>query len=371
MLTVVVVGAVGFLAVLYAQGYRLNRNNKITSNGLLVVNSDPNGAQILIDGVLNTATNATITLAPKTYDVVIKKESYLNWEKKINVQNGVVTSVDISLFPQAAALNPLTFAGAVNPQVSPDYSRILYSDASGMWIFETINLPIGFNSSPRKITDLKIDAAAKVEWSADGRQILLSTKGGTYLLDTGTTTLVSQLVDVTAAAVKTRLDWKTTKDKQLISLLSKLPEGIRVVFQTKAKDILFSPDQNKILYTATASGILQTGLVSPLPGSSSQNEAREIKKDKFYVYDIKEDKNFEITDIDGPIYWFATSRNLLIPQKEKIVIADYDNTNKQVIYSGSYSYPNAYPTPNTNRIFILTNLGATKASANLYSLNLR
>ena len=53
------------------------------------------------------------------------------------------------------------------------------------------------------------------------------------------------------------------------------------------------------------------------------------------------------------------------------MIADYDNTNKQVIYNGSYVYPNAYPTPNINRIFILTNLGASKGNSNLYSLNLR
>src|SRR6185295_8893963 len=101
---------------------------------LLVANSDPNGAQIIIDGQLNSATNATIPLPEGSYDVVIKKESYINWEKKVSIKNGVVTEIDPSLFPQAAALNPLTFGGAISPQVSDDYSKILYADNEGIWV---------------------------------------------------------------------------------------------------------------------------------------------------------------------------------------------------------------------------------------------
>ncbi len=369
--TLLVIGVVGFVVALYARGYTLDKTNKLTATGLFVANSDPNGAQILINGKLNSATNATISLEPGIYDVKIKKDSYLDWEKKITIENGVVTEVDASLFPVAAALNPLTFSGAINPQVSPDFSKIAYGDTDGLWVVETINLPIGFNSQPIKVTDLRIDPTMSWEWSPDARQILLTTKNGTYLLSTASLTTQTQLIDITTTLAKTKLDWATTKDKQQTSLLSKLPDELRAVFETKTDNIFFSPDQTKVLYTATSSAVIPSGLISPLPGSSTQTQSREIKKGKTYVYDLKEDRNFEITDIVGPVYWFATSRNLLIPEKDKVVICDYDNTNKQTIYGGSYVYPNALPTPNTNRIFILTNLGATKGAPNLYSLNLR
>lgn len=369
--TILVVGIVGVVAILYAKGYRLNKDYKLTSEGLMVANSDPNGAQISIDGVLHSATNATISLPSGTYDITLKKEGYISWNKKLTIQSGVVTEINASLFPQAASLNPITFTGAMNPQVSPDYSKISYGDSDGLWVVETVNLPLGFNSQPIKLTDLKIDPTMSWEWSPDSRQILLTTKKGVYLLNASSLTTSTQLVDITSSVAKTRLDWKTTSGKQLDSLLSKLPEQLTNIFKADTRDVVFSPDQTKILYTASASATIPTGLSTPLPGSSTQKETREIKKDHRYVYDIKEDRNFEITDFDGQIYWFPTSRNLLMPQKDKVVIADYDNTNKQIVYGGSYVYPVALPTPNINRIFILTNLGASKAVPNLYSLNLR
>jgi len=209
------------------------------------------------------------------------------------------------------------------------------------------------------------------QWSPDSRQALITTKASNYLLNISNTTLAAQLVDITPTLAKTKSDWQDLSTKQLNSLLTRLPDRLSSIFETKTTNILFSPDQTKILYQATDSATIPTGLIPPLPGSSTQKETRTLIKNEYFVYDLKEDKNFEITDISGPIYWFASSRNLIIPEKDKVVICDYDNTNKQTIYGGSYVYPIAFPTPNTNRIFILTNLGAGKAVPNLYSLNLR
>ncbi len=373
LLTVVIVGTVGFVVSLYAKGYRLNNSNKLVANGLFVANSDPNGAQIIIDGKLNSATNSTISLIPGAYNIEVKKEGYINWSKKVQIQNGIVTEIDASLFPQAAPLNPITFAGAVNPVISPDYSKIVYGATDGIWVIQTINLPLGFNSQPTKITDLVPDINTSWQWSPDSRQVLVTTKASNYLLNASETTTSTQLVDITATLPSTKLLWDTATSKELNSLLSKLPLELQSIFQSKTRDIAFSPDQTKILYTATGSATVREGIVPSLPGSSTQTQTRDIQKDKTYVFDIKEDRNFEITDIatSSAVYWFPSSRNLLIPQKDRVVISDYDNTNKQTVYGGSYVYPNAFPTPNTSRIFILTNLGALKATPNLYSLNLR
>lgn len=369
--TIFIVGSVGYIIILYAKGYRINESNKIVPNGILVANSDPNGAQILLNGKLNSATNSTLTLPLGTYTIKLKKEGYLDWQKQIEIQEGTVTEIDASLFPQASSLNPTTFAGSINPVISPDYSKIAYGDSAGIWVVETINLPIGFNSSPTKITDLVPDAATTWQWSPDSRQVLVTTKTSNYLLNISTTTPATNLVDITSTLTKTKAEWLTTQSKQLDSLLSKLPQELQNTFTHKTKNIIFSPDQTKILYEATDSASIPTGLIPPLPGSSTQKETRNISKNHFYVFDLKEDRNFEITDVTGPVYWFASSRNIIIPQKDKVIICDYDNTNRQTVYGGSYVYPNAFPTPNTNRIFILTNLGAAKATPNLYSLNLR
>jgi len=58
IITLVIVGTVGTLASLYARGYRFNpKTTTIEPRGILVANSDPNGASIYIDGELKTATN--------------------------------------------------------------------------------------------------------------------------------------------------------------------------------------------------------------------------------------------------------------------------------------------------------------------------
>ncbi len=101
-----------------------------------------------------------------------------------------------------------------------------------------------------------------------------------------------------------------------------------------------------------------------------------------YIYDIKEDRNFLITDqpvtidnIDDPqiaaLRWMSSSRHLLLAQNGQIAIMDYDGTNRQVVYSGSYFVPSAFPFSNTSKLLILTNLGAPAGSANLYSLTVK
>jgi hypothetical protein len=50
---------------------------------------------------------------------------------------------------------------------------------------------------------------------------------------------------------------------------------------------------------------------------------------------------------------------------------DYDGTNRQVVYSGAYSAPSAFPFSNTTRLLILTNLGAPTGAANLYTLTVK
>ncbi len=72
--TIVIVGLLGYFLSLYARGYRFNtKEYKYTPTGLLVIKSNPDGAQVNIDGELKAATNANLSLAPDTYDIEINK----------------------------------------------------------------------------------------------------------------------------------------------------------------------------------------------------------------------------------------------------------------------------------------------------------
>jgi len=148
---------------------------------------------------------------------------------------------------------------------------------------------------------------------------------------------------------------------------------------------VFSPDENMILYTASASASLPDNLIKQLPGASTQKQERNIGENRTYVYDIKEDRNFLITNQEvtinnqpsivngsqgGALRWLSTSRHLLLAGPNQVAIMDYDGTNRQVVYSGSYSAPFAFPFTNTTKLLILTNLGAS-STPNLYTLTVK
>jgi hypothetical protein len=179
------------------------------------------------------------------------------------------------------------------------------------------------------------------------------------------------LVNITGTVKKTLSDWQDKKQKLYEAQLAKLPDELQYVFKNKVTVAVFSPDENKILYQASASATIPTGLIKELPGSSTQPQEREIREGTKYIYDTKEDRNFKVADPNQPTYWFPTSAQIVLPLKDKIIIEDYDGTNRQVIYSGSYVAPFAYPYSNTTRLIILTNLGSNGNVANLYSLSLR
>lgn len=381
LLTCIVVGILLYVGILYARGYRFDEDTgQLSARGLLVTKSNPDGAQIYINGVLKTATNSTLPLVPGSYQVEIKKDGFRSWSKKLTIEKEVVTETEATLFRIAPALSPITFSGVMNPVLSDDLSKILFSvpatkensdqEKDGLWVIETINLPIGFSKDPRRITDGDLSGTT-YRFSPDGRQIMLDTPQETYLLDVSIYTPQAKRVAVAQTVDKTLAGWEKERENRTKSLTKNLPGALAEILNLNATGIAFSPDETKILYKAAAEATIPKDLIKSVPGASTQTEERTIKKDHTYIYDIKEDKNFLITDRNHILLWYPTSKHILLAGTDNIIIMDYDGTNRQEVYSGVYSSPYAFPTANPDRIIILTNLGANTASANLYSLGLK
>jgi len=386
LLTLFVVGILGLFLSLYARGYRFDGQTlRFKPSGLLVVKSDPSGAQVFVNGELSTATDTTLSLAPGTYDVSIRKEGFHSWNKRLLIEKEVVTEAIASLFRVAPSLSSVTFSGAVSPVLSPDGTRIAYvtapskedSQKGGLWVIETVNLPIGFARDPRRVTDGDLISSTSLgtvwQFSPDGREILVSLGASVFLLDSSTFTPQAKRVNVAARKEIILAEWEEERGTRLSSQIKILPDELIDVLQRKVSSIVFSPDETKILYTASGSATIRENLIKSLPGSSSQKQERDIKEGHTYIYDIKEDRNFLIDE--GPeaarrFSWFPTSKHLVLSEAGKITIIDYDGTNRQLVYSGSYVSPHAYPFGSTSRLLILTSLGA-ETTPNLYSLTLK
>ena len=123
--------AIGTTAViLYGTGYRLNIGKGklgLLETGLLVAKSQPDGASILINGHLTTATDNTIDLAPGEYKIRIVKDGYSSWEKTIKIQKEVVAKIDALLFTTTPKLESITDSGVGNPVMDPSNTQIAFT----------------------------------------------------------------------------------------------------------------------------------------------------------------------------------------------------------------------------------------------------
>lgn len=397
--TLVFVLVVGFLVSLFARGYRFDTKTfRIRPSGILVVTSVPQGAEIYINAELESATNTTLYLPPNTYDIEVRKEGFLTWKKRLTVKKEEVMRVDPYLFQSTPSLSALTSTGVLRPILSPDGTKIAYGvpndkgtkeSKTGIWLLELADLPIGFSREPRQITDIAPEGTTW-QFSPDSRELLLTTLNGNFIIPTASMTPQTRLVNLPADKLKTRLDeWKKEGDKKLQSKIERLPKEMQDILKRKTKALEFSPDENKVLYTASGSAQIPDNLIPPLPGSSTQRQERSIKDGKTYVYDIKEDRNFLIDENSkdliignwkmengksqgSALRWFPTSNHLVLAEPDKITIMDYDGINRQVVWATPYEVPYAIPTPNTAQLLILTSLGAGNGNAsNLYALRLR
>lgn len=395
-----VAGILGFFAIQYAKGVRFDLDKlSFQKTGILVATSNPDGAQVLINGKLRTATNQTIEIAPDTYDVEITKEGYLPWRKRLTVKDAAVTKTDAILFPKAPSLSPITFDGAQKPFISPDGTKLVWivpptgspspeaATKTGLWILELANLPFGFSRNARQVTDADLSVHT-LTWSPDGRTILAEGPKSVFLLEIGEFKRQGELVSQTPAKItQLKATWKKEADKETESKIKKLPDEMQDIIKRKATQFSFSLDETKVLYTASVDATIPEKLIEALPGSSTQKEERSIKKGQTYTYDIKEDRNFlvepnsqnliidsyplNIPNLNRKIVWLSTSRHLLLAEPEKITILEYDGTNRQPMWTASYAPPFAFTSPDGGQLIILTTLGASSGATNLYTINLR
>ncbi len=395
--TILTVGVVSYLLFLYAQGYRLDgKDFAVKPSGLLVVKSNPEGAQILVNQEVKGATNTNLTLLPETYDITIKKEGYTTWQKRITIKKEEVTEIGAHLFKLAPSLSAVTLNTATKPSTSPDGTRIAFvvpatkenieEEKEGLWVLDNINLPLGFSRDPKRITDGDLKDATWI-WSPNSREILLTLDKSKFLLDATVFTPQSKRVNIASQSEEIIAEWQKEKDKMLASKIKGLPEKLVPIIRDYATNVTFSPDETKILYTAKADYTLPDEITKPIPGASTQKQERDIKKYNTYVYDIKEDRNFLISEKNEnlqignfwegknppkeKIVWFPTSAHLVWAKEGKIIVMDYDGTNPQEVYSGSYFSPFAFTSVTTDRIIILTNLGSDSQEANLYYVNIK
>lgn len=374
--------------VLYGKGYRFGFEPgkiQLKGTGLLVTKSIPDGAQVFVDDKLKTATDNTINLPPGEYKIKIFKEGYFPWEKRIKIETEVVSKAEALLVPTAPKLESITDIGASNPILDPTFTKIAFKVSgqtpakNGIYVFDMKSNPLlTLQNSSTQIVDDTFDlfSESSISWSPDGKDLIATISADrdlptTYLLDTDRANVPPNNVTATIDDVTSSWD-KLQKNKDKADLDS-MPRAVRKMAKDNFIIMSLSPDQNKILYTASRSASLPIIIKPRLAGVNSTPEQRNIEENGVYVYDIKEDRNYKLNpgDFQGAYSWFTNSKHFIYVRDQKVHLMDFDGLNDTIVYAGPFVEDFIFPWPDATRIVILTNLGNSTILPNLYTISLK
>ncbi len=395
------------ISIAYARGYRLDLEKKsLTPTGILAISSNPKAAKIYINGVLNGATDTNLTLPPGNYQVEIKKEGFTSWSKTVNLKGELVLTLEAVLFPLNPSLSPLTNLGIIKAIPIDATEKVLLfsqnndSNKDGIYLYEAGRKPITF-FSPLKLIALKKNLPENIDFakgeaifSPDYEQVIIEFPSvNSSLLNNNFRQLATMAYlfslsqenqapfDVTTSKEALIEAWEKEKEAQRLKILETFPKEIVKIATDSFRLIAFSPNETKIFYQAKKNITLPLIINPPLIATNQTKEGRSLKKDSLYVYDKKEDKNYEIkipssqsltpNKLENLVRWLPDSKNLVFIESKKIAVIDYDGTNKRTVYSGPFE--NSFFTLAANGdLIILTNLNPeTNQWPDLYAVGIK
>jgi len=433
--TVIITGTV--LAIMYAKGQRPTTTG-VRETGLLNVNSFPTGAQVYINGKLTSATDDTLYLDPGEYDVEIRKDGYITWKKKLKLEKELVTQTNALLFPAAPSLSPLTVTGAQNLSPAPDGQKLVFYTASasaeaknGLYLMDLTDTQLSLQRGSRQIssdTDRLDLSQANITWSPDSSEIIVSDETTSISLDIAKNNDFDTLSDITFQKSRIFSTWEEEMYLKERQILAKFPDEIIKMATESAANVYFSPDQEKVMYTAIKDTQLPDKITPPLLASNSQPQERSLKKGSVYIYDRKEDKNFRVSQMQipdeaelpglkkllaldvlgeplsleasptafrqlqattsaetnrnfrvyhsglfsGDLQWYPDSKHLIRLTDKTINILQYDGTNEVTVYVGPFESRFVYPWSNGDKLLITTSFNQQSGGEkNLYAIGIK
>ncbi len=348
------------LLIAYARGYRLDlKNRSLTSKGIISLTSNPKTAKIYLNNDFKGVTDTNLTLNPGIYQIEIKKEGYNNWKKQVVLKGELVVNIDATLFPINPSLSPITNLGIIKATPLDNSDKILIFSEEGIYLVEALRKPINLFPNLKVLVnknflpqDLDIEKSS-VYISPDLKQALIDN----YLIsleEENNDILNFKITDESKENLL--LAWQKKQEKDIKKILETYPKEFQKIASESFKIISFSPNETKVLYQSLDNLELPIFIKPRLIGTNQTKESRQLKKHLIYVYDKKEDKNYLIGEFQlEQIQWYFNSKHLVINNKNKILITDYDNTNYQTIYSGPYE-KSFFHSLSDGNLLILANL---------------
>ena len=382
--------------IAYARGYRVDiQKGTMTSTGIIAISSDPQAAQVYVNGVSKGVTDIHLTLPYGKYAIEVKKEGYTSWKKEVILKGELVVTADATLFPLNASLTPLTTIG-ISQVISIDKTdkELLFvengdPEKDGIYMFDQTKRPFSLFPPLKLLVSKKLFPDdiylkdASVIFSPDFKQGIVVFKRGedsiSYLISLEDENI--QLFEVTSSQASLTKAWDEERALETARLLEIFPVEFAKIASDSFHIISLAPDKSKILYEAAQQIALPYVIQPRLVAADQTAEERTIHLGELYVYDRKEDRNYHISLSEASekmrqaaqdvLAWFPDSRHLVEYEGDKISIVEYDNTSKQIIYSGPHE-GTFFDVTSDEKLLILANLNPQlNKTPDLYAVGIK
>jgi hypothetical protein len=344
---------------------------EVKQTGMISAKSDPQGANVYLDGKLLTATNNTLSgITPGKHNLRIVKNGYVDWEKEIEVFPELVTDITAVLVTQTPRIEPLTNTGAKTPTLSYSLEKIAFfskdTEAPGVWVQDLngTTLNIFRNSAKNILKDnnfISYSNGKALTWSPDEDQLLIELDNSKfYLLD-----ITTNNVTPVNKPSELKETWKNKIDKKRLDFISQLNLPDEVIKIANLDDTLWSPDNKKFLYKVKENDRFIYKIYNmekPLP-------VGEQVETIVFEYPVESEQ--------PKISWYSDSFHLILTEfynendkKGKISMIRIDGTNKIEIYNNTLYSNTVYSTPLGDKLIILTSY-KSNAQTDLYTLGIK
>ncbi len=415
--------------IAYARGYRFNFNEgKVTSTGILSVNSSPRAAKVFVNGELKGATDINLTLPYGQYTVEVKKDGYSSWKKQIALQGEIVMSLDARLFSKNPSLTPLTNLGIVKAiPIGNSEKLILLSqtgdvEKDGIYLFESAQPTIAI-FPPLKLLALKSLLPENTDLSTASMDFAPNYRQGIITLQTDALEIAYtislenenvELYEITSTKQNILSAWNSEKNEEIAKVIETLPKKLIQIAFDNLQIISIAPNGKRIMYRAKNDASLPLIINPPLIGANQAPEVRNLKAGDVYIYDTKEDKNYRIpvsivipetaeefiiqepaivTDplatssgsiphptvwypqvvrsVTEKIQWYPTSDYIAVKENNRIVLIRYDGENKETVYAGPFQNDFFGISPDWNLLVLINLNPQNNTYGDVYSVGIK
>lgn len=182
--------AVAPALLFYTAGYRYNvKKGKIERNGTVIIDSQPRGATISLDGrtIIDQTPITLQDMAPGTHHFAITLDGYTSWEKTLDVRPEYVTFLNAIRLLKTAEPQILSTSTADLLSLAPNDEYLLLISMSPTSTYRILDAQ-GIQKMAGTLTPPP-QGALRAIWQNDGSAVLLEPiQGGpAYLLDIGRT----------------------------------------------------------------------------------------------------------------------------------------------------------------------------------------